>query len=383
MSVDTGAVLGAFAESFGRPAEVLSVAPGRVNLIGEHTDYNGGFVLPVAIDRTIAVAAAARDDRGVAVRSLDFDEQDEFPLDGIERSADWRNYVRGVAWALADAGHGLRGADLIVSGDVPQGAGLSSSAAIELAVAGAMCAVARNDLGARDLALIAQKAENAFVGVQCGIMDQFASALSQAGQALLIDCRSLDIEHIPLPLDEAGVAVVIVDSKVPRRLEAAPYNERRRECEDAAAALAVSSLRDADSAMLETRRVDLGPCLYKRARHVVSENARVLRAVEAIRAGDVDRVGELMYESHESLRDDFEVSCAELDALVELASRSPGVLGARLTGAGFGGCTVNLVRIDAIDMFRKCVVDEYPDKTGLPAEMHVCRAVDGLRVSHV
>jgi galactokinase len=243
--------------------------------------------------------------------------------------------------------------------------------------------VAGNDLGARDLALLALKAENAFVGVRCGIMDQFASALSLAGQALLIDCRSLNVEQIPLPFDEAGIALVIVDSKVPRRLEAAPYNECRRECEDAAAALGLSSLRDVGSAMLEARHADLSQRLYNRARHVVSENARVLRAVEALRARNVARVGELMYESHESLQDDFEVSCTELDALVELASRSPGVLGARLTGAGFGGCTVNLVRADAIDMFRERVVDEYRNKTGLPAEMHIYRAVDGLRVSHV
>jgi galactokinase len=238
-----------------------------VNLIGEHTDYNEGFVLPVAIDRTVAVAAAARDDRRVTVRSLDFDQRDAFPLDGIERSADWRNYMRGVAWALEDAGHSLRGTDLIVSGDVPQGAGLSSSAAIEVAVAGALCAVARNDLGTRDLALIAQGGERLR---RRAVRNHgpVRVTLSQAGQALLIDCHSLNVEQIPLPFDEAGIALVIVDSKVPRRLEAAPYNERRRECEDAAAALGLSSLRDVGSAMLEARHADLSQRLYKRARHV-------------------------------------------------------------------------------------------------------------------
>jgi galactokinase len=384
MSVDTGRLLSEFASAFRRPADVLSIAPGRVNLIGEHTDYNEGFVLPVAIDRTVAVAAAARDDRTVAVRSLDHTECDEFDSDP-ERIPDggWRNYVRGVNWALEDEGHSLSGADLVISGDVPQGAGLSSSAAIEVAVAGAAAAVSRLNLPPPEIARLARRAENEFVRVPCGIMDQSASALCRADHALLLDCRTQVYDHIPLPFGEADVMIVVVDSKVPRRLADTAYAQRQQECRTAAELLGVESLRDADEGMLEGRRTALPDSVYRRARHVISEDARVLAAAEALRGADVSRFGALMRQSHESLRDDFEVSCRELDLLVDLASGTDGVLGARLTGAGFGGCTVNLVRADAIDSFSERVVPRYRNETGLPAEMHVCRAVDGLRVTHV
>ena len=383
MSVDTGRLLSEFASAFGRPADVLSVAPGRVNLIGEHTDYNEGFVLPVAIDRTVAVAAAARDDRTVTVRSADYGECDEFSLGAVRHKESWRDYVRGVAWALEDEGHELRGADLVISGDVPQGAGLSSSAAIEVAVGGAVARVSGLDLPLQEIACLARRAENEFVHVPCGIMDQFASAVSRADHALLIDCRTEVYEHIPLPFGEADVMIVIVDSKVPRRLADTPYAQRQLECKDAAQRLGVESLRDADMRLLQSHRNELPRDLYRRARHVISEDARVLAAAEALLAADVRRFGALMCESHDSLRDDFEVSCAELDLLVDLASRANGVPGARLTGAGFGGCTVNLVRADAIDAFSEQVVARYRNETGLPAEMYVCRAVDGLRVTHV
>ncbi len=381
MSLDQDALAGTFENLFPNPPSVVSEAPGRVNLIGEHTDHNGGFVLPVAIDRSAMVLARQAEHNLVHVDHIEVQECDSISLDDVKRTpvAAWHNYIRGVAWALQAAGYRLSPADLLVAGNVPQGVGLSSSAALELAVAGALCAVAGISAEPRELALLCQKAENEFVGVQCGIMDQFASALGRAGHALLIDCRSLEVEHVPLALEEHGVSIVVVDSKLPRRLVDTPYNRRREECFEAAQALGLESLRDADETALETLREPL----RRRARHVVSENGRVLEAVGALREGNIGRFGGLMYSSHESLRDDFEVSCRELDLLVELASRTEGVLGARLTGAGFGGCTVNLVIGKTIGRFREQVVERYRTETGLPAGMHVCRAVDGLKVTHV
>jgi len=386
MTADRSALLRFFRERFGREPAVLCEAPGRVNLIGEHTDYNDGFVLPVAIDRTAAVAATAT--RGPVVRalSLDFAEADQFSLADIAPlpGGGWRNYVRGVAWALVEAGIHVPGADMAIAGDVPVGAGLSSSAALEMAVAGALCAVAGPDgqavaVAPLDLALLCQRAENEFAGVQCGVMDQLAAAFGRRGHALLMDCRSLAVEPVPLGFEEAGVVLAVVDSGVRRSLEATPYNQRREQCAEAARLLAVPALRDVDEGLLDA----LPEHLYRRARHVVSENARVLAAVAAQRAGDVEGLGRLLYESHRSLRDDFEVSCPELDLLVELACRTEGVLGARLTGAGFGGCTVNLVRREALAAFRRDVVDEYRSRTGRAAELHVCAASDGLSVAHV
>jgi galactokinase len=251
---------------------------------------------------------------------------------------------------------------------------------LALAIAGALAAVSDLEIEGRDLARLCQKAENEFAGVECGIMDQFAAALGEAGCALLIDCRSLHVEPVALPDD---LEIVVVDSKVPRNLAETPYNKRRAECLEAARALGVESLRDVDEQLLETRRSMLPDRLYRRARHVITENERVLAAVSALRREDFRKFGEIMYRSHESLRDDFEVSCLELDLLVELARDADGVLGARLTGAGFGGCTVNLVRAEALEPFRNAVLVPYRERTSLAAEMHVCRAVDGLRVSRV
>lgn len=373
MSADAAALHAAFQQQFGRAPDLISEAPGRVNLIGEHTDYNGGFVLPAAVDRTVAVALARRDDGVIRAFSLDYEQCDEFPAERVRRfmgtRGGWRDYVRGVVWALLDEQIPVGGADIAITGDVPQGAGLSSSAAIEVAVAGALT----SGIPLRELALLCQKAENLFVGVQCGIMDQFASALGEDGSALFIDCRSLECEAVPLPV---GVAIAVVDSKVPRKLGDTAYNRRREECAEAAQALGVASLRDADEAMLPALPGDL----LKRARHVIAENARVLAAVQALRAGDLEAMGRLMAESHASLRNDFAVSTPELDLLVDLATRADGVIGARMTGAGFGGCTVNLVRENAVDQFEGAIVNEYEQQTGLRAEVHICRAVDGLRV---
>jgi galactokinase len=375
MSVDIDALTRAFRETFGEQAALFAEAPGRVNLIGEHTDYNGGFVLPVAIDRTVVSAALPRDDRKVRVRALDLRQSDDFVLSNARRTGGdgWRNYVRGVSWALLDEFQRPHGADIAITGDVPRGAGLSSSAALELAAAGALIGGEPSQLDGTRLALLCQKAENRFVGVQCGVMDQLAAALCEPSHALLIDCESFDTEAVALP----DIAIVIVDSKVRRNLSATAYNERRRECEESAKRLGVASLRDADDLAAAGALPDP---LSKRARHVIGENLRVLQAVDALRGDDLETVGRLMLESHESLRDDFEVSCPELDLLVEIAISSPGAIGARMTGAGFGGCTVNLVEPEAVAAFSAKVRNEYKAKADIDADAYVCRPSAGLRV---
>jgi len=379
MPIDLESLRSAFEETYSRRPEIVSTAPGRVNLIGEHTDYNEGLVLPCAIDRYVCAAAAVRDDGLIRAKSLDYDQCDEFRVDSVRRfpgSRGWRDYVRGVAWALQDEQLAVRGADLVIAGDLPQGAGLSSSAALEVAVAGALSRVSAIEIDRKRLALICQKAEHRFVGVNCGIMDQFASALGIEGHALLIDCRELSVEPVALP---KGISIVILDSKVERKLSDTAYNRRREECDEAASALGVGSLRAATPESLEIAKMD--PVLVRRARHVITENGRVTAMAVALGVGDQAAIGVLMTESHKSLRDDFEVSTPQLDALVEIAARMPGVIGARMTGAGFGGCTVNLVERDAVAGFAEAVVADYEGATGLRADVHVCRASDGLRVT--
>ena len=380
MSVNIESLKSEFERTYSRPPEVVSEAPGRVNLIGEHTDYNDGFVLPAAIDRSVAIAAAGRGDGIIRAKSLDYDQLDEFGVERVHRfmgSRGWRDYVRGVVWALQDEHLPLRGADIAIAGDIPPGAGLSSSAAVEMAVAGAMARLSALDIDGKKLARLCQRAENLFVGVQCGIMDQLTSALGEQDHALLIDCRSLDAEPVPLP---AGISIVIVDSKVPRNLADTPYNRRREECAEASSLLGVASLRDMDLATLEATRDALPNALYRRARHVITENARVSAMADALRTGDRSTIGRLMRDSHESLRADFEVSIPELDTLVALASETKGVIGTRMTGAGFGGCTVNLVECDSVSSFEQTVLG-YSRQTGLNAEIHLCRASNGLRVT--
>jgi galactokinase len=378
---------GAFESRFGRRPVAVSEAPGRVNLIGEHTDYNDGHVLPVAIDRSIMVAFALRADSEVQLHSLDFEQETAFDLKKIERHAEapWSDYVRGVAWALQEAGHRLSGLDAALQGDVPVGAGLSSSAALEVAALGAFEAASGLRLDRRELALLGQRAENRFVGVACGIMDQMAAALCRAGHALLIDCRSLEHEDVPLPLE--GLRLVVADSGVRRALLDSQYNVRRQECQQAAELLAaaiterpITALRDVTPKDLARHGDSLPPNLLKRARHVVEEEQRVLVSVEALSKGDTEAFGAMLNASHRSLRDDYEVSCPELDLLVELAQALPGVLGARLTGAGFGGCTVNLVRAEALDAFGTGVMARYCSASGKAGRMYVCRASDGLRL---
>jgi galactokinase len=377
----------AFESRFGRPPVAVSEAPGRVNLIGEHVDYNEGHVLPIAIDRSIMAAFAPRPDSQVRLYSLDFEQESAFDLERIERDteAPWSDYVRGVVWALQEAGHRIVGLDAALQGDVPVGAGLSSSAALETAALGAFDAASDLRIDRRKLALLGQRAENDFVGVACGIMDQMAAALARAGHALLIDCRSLEHEDVDLPLE--GLSLVVADSGVRRALLDSQYNLRRQECQQAAELLAaaitdrpVTALRDVRPEDLARHGGSLPANLLKRARHVVEEERRVLRAIEALRRGDLEAFGGMLNASHRSLRDDFEVSCPELDLLVALAQALPGVLGARLTGAGFGGCTVNLVRADALEGFQEGVVARYRAETARDGRVYVCRAADGLRL---
>jgi galactokinase len=345
-------------------------SPGRVNLIGEHTDYNLGFVLPAAIDREIRIAAIPTDDRRVDLTRLDTADRRSFDLDG-EPGGDgsWMDYVAGVAWALADAGHMIPGLHGVIATTLPSGAGLSSSAALELASAWAILGDAAPDVEPLQLARICQRAENEFVGVRSGLMDQFSAACGVAGSALFLDCRSLDWRAVRLPPD---VALVVIDSGSPRRLGASEYNERRAQCETAVAALravdsSIESLRDLDARSLAEGLDRLDPIVARRARHVVEENDRVIDAVAALAAGNLAEVGRLFAASHASLRDLFEVSSPELDALVEIATSVDGVIAARMTGAGFGGCTINLVRPDAIRTLELAIDREYPARTARSA----------------
>jgi galactokinase len=377
-AVDYAALISRFEQRFGHRPAFLSRAPGRVNLIGEHTDYNDGFVLPMAINREVAVVGAPRADRRIRLYALNFDDEACFALDQLQRGepADWSDYPRGVAWVLREAGFDLVGFDGVLYGDVPIGSGLSSSAAIEMAVfmAFAACQPALAGLDRVRAAKLAQRAENAFVGVNCGIMDQFVSALGQAGHALFIDCRSLDYAPVPMP---DGTAVLVVDTAAPRSLAASAYNERRAQCEAAARLLGVPALRDLSPEIFAQRRAALPALVAQRAEHVIYENRRVLDAVAALRAGDVATFGRLMNESHDSLRDLYEVSSAELDAVVEIARGVSGVYGARMTGAGFGGCAIALAEQTAIDALRDAVMREYPARTGRQPSIYICTASDG------
>lgn len=356
-------------------------APGRVNLIGEHTDYNDGFVLPAAIDREIVLGVRPRADRQVILHALDFAGTSSFSLDDIGHDSEqtWSNYPRGVCRVLEDAGYPLHGAEIVFGGDVPIGSGLSSSAALEVATATAFLTLAGHALPGEELARYCQRAENEFVGTRCGIMDQFISTLGQAGHALLIDCRSLAYRAIPLP---AGARLVISDTGVRRGLVSSEYNTRRAQCEEGVALLqpvlpGITALRDVTPEALAAQQALLPEMVYRRCRHVVSEDARVLQAVEAMTRGELASLGALLNASHESLRDDYAVSCPELDLLVELARRQPGVYGARMTGAGFGGCTISLVAEQHAAAFAAAVAPAYTAATGLTPQIYICTASAG------
>ncbi|MEW5928152.1 MAG: galactokinase [Gemmatimonadota bacterium] len=374
-------LLRSFEACFGEAPEWVARAPGRVNLIGEHTDYNGGFVLPMAIDRGVWIAGRSRADRTVSVYSLYFDDRREFELDGLDRGGDeWIEYVRGVAWALGERGHRLSGWEGVTAGDVPVGAGLSSSAAVEMATARAFYASSGFRWDPREVALAGQRAENEWVGVNSGIMDQMISASGVEGHALLIDCRSLATRAVPLP---PGTSVVILDTSTRRGLVGSAYNERRAACEAAARFFGVPALRDVDAAALEARAAEMDPVSLQRARHVVTENRRTLDAADAMARGDAAEVGRLMNASHASLRDDFEVSRRELDVIVELAQGHAGCHGARMTGAGFGGCAVALVDAAATEDFVREVAAGYEAATRLHPKVYVCAASEGASLERL
>lgn len=378
MDTNHSRITQAFAERYGEAPAFVVRAPGRVNLIGEHTDYNDGFVLPLAIERAVWIALRPRADRTVRVWSMEYEEESSFVLGSLERGEDsWVEYLKGCASVLAEAGLETGGWEGVLTGDVPLGAGLSSSAALELATLRAFAAVANIPWNAAEMALLGQKAENRWVGVNCGIMDQMISAAGRDGHALLIDCRSLDLEPVPLPED---TVVVILDTATRRGLVDSAYNERRQRCEEAARALGVDALRDVSPERLASESDRLDPTTLRRARHVVTENARTVLAAEAMRQGSPERLGTLMNESHVSLRDDFEVSTKALDLFSELARSSPGCFGARMTGAGFGGCAVALVDAGAADAFVERVGLAYETKTGLKPAIYVTRATEGAQL---
>ncbi|HMP42583.1 MAG TPA: galactokinase [Roseiflexaceae bacterium] len=380
--IDPNIVRDLFQRRFGIHPRLIVRAPGRVNLIGEHTDYNDGFVFPAAIDRATLVAARPRTDRLVHVVAADYDAEDEFSLDTVEFSTTtpWSNYIRGVVKALQVAGHTLGGANLLITSDIPRGAGLSSSAALEVAVGYSFQILNKLNILGEALALLAQGAENSFVGVQCGIMDQFISALGQANHALLLDCRDLNYRPVPIPPD---VRLIVCDSHIERTLAGSAYNQRRSECEQAVRLLRrhlpkITALRDVSPEQFAALQAELPEPVRARARHVVSENDRVVRSAAALEAGDVATFGRLMNESHASLRDDYEVSIPAMDALVAAAQQVPGCYGSRLTGAGFGGCTISLVDPTAVDLFRSSVAEAYRHATGHDATIYVCRASNGV-----
>jgi galactokinase len=395
-----------FVRRFGTSPRIYQ-APGRVNLIGEHTDYNDGFVMPAAIGFNTQVAVGPRSDRKLVIYSENYSEQVEFDLDHlpVARSGHWSDYVIGVVKILAQSGKALGGADMLVDGNVPQGAGLSSSASIEVAVGYAFLDFAgrpenRNPIDGNtlcetkiggntpgekkidrtQLALLCQRAENEFVGARCGIMDQFIASHGKRGHALLLDCRSLEHRLLPLPDD---VSLAICNTMVKHSHAGGEYNQRRAECEVGVRSLSkylpkVQALRDVTSEDLEAYGNELPDVVLRRCRHVISENARVLQAAAALELGDLQAFGNLMLESHRSLRDDFEVSCYELDLMVDLAEKVEGVYGTRMTGGGFGGCTIALVRSDSVEAFQRVVGGGYERATGRKPEIYLCSAADGV-----
>jgi galactokinase len=369
-----------FRAKFGANPRVYR-APGRVNLIGEHTDYNEGYVMPVALGFYCWVAISPRDDRKLVMSSDGFSDPAEVELDSpeIRPRKTWSDYPVGVALELKRAGVPLRGANLLIHGEIPMGAGLSSSAAIEVATALALAEQAGHSPDRVQLALQCQKAENEFVGARCGIMDQFISLHGRKNHALLLDCRALDFELVPIP---ECVRLVICNTMVKHEHASSGYNQRRAECEEAVQRLAkvlpgIRSLRDVTLDQLELHRKTFSNILYKRALHVITENARVRDATEALRAEDLERFGKRMAESHASLRDLYEVSCAELDLMVEQAHGQEGVYGARMTGGGFGGSTINLVESRFADAFRENMARGYEKETGIVPQIYICAAAEG------
>jgi galactokinase len=372
----------AFEKNFpGRKELFLASAPGRVNLIGEHTDYNDGFVMPFAIDRRLYILYSPNGRRVVNLYSMNYGERDTFPLpvDGKSEHP-WADYVRGIFHVLCGRGHRLVGMDAVIYGDVPMGAGLSSSAALE--TASVLAADTCNSLGipAMEHINIARECENRFVGVGCGIMDPFVSRLGKEGHALVIDCRDLSFEYIPMG---SAASVVVADTMVAHELTDGKYNERRRECETACKMLNISSLRDMTGEAFKEKKHLLTESIRRRAAHVIFENERVSLAAEALSRGDVASTGQLMFLSHASLRDDYAVSCHELDIMVSIAKGLAGVYGSRLTGAGFGGSTVNLVHPERVDGFKETLTRLYEKETGITPRIRRVAPAGGAEVTRL
>ncbi len=373
-------VLRSYEQHFGGTPTLVVQSPGRVNLIGEHTDYNDGFVLPMAIDRSAWIALRPRTDRQVAVYSLDFNESASIHLDQLEKpqgEVSWVDYLTGMAWVLDEAGYAVNGWDGVLAGDVPVGAGLSSSAAVEMVTARAFLALSNTAWAAGTMAKLGQKTENQWVGVNSGIMDQMISAAGKRGHALLIDCRTLETRSLPVP---DGCAVVVLDTATRRGLVGTAYNERRAQCEAAARHFGVTALRDVTIDLFDSRANELDDVIRRRARHVVTENARTLAAADAMTANDANRLGKLMVESHVSLRDDFEVSSPALNAIVEISLATWGCVGARMTGGGFGGCAVALVREESAQTFMATVAPEYERQTGYTPALYLCYPSEGASI---
>src|ERR1700722_7854409 len=362
----------------------ISRAPGRVNLIGEHTDYNDGFVMPAAVAFSVFVAFAARNDRRLLIHSEEFEDHLEFDLDHLpeRRTGVWCDYVLGVAMMLRERGYALHGANLLVHGKVPIGAGLSSSAALEVAAALALMTLDEKQLPLPEVAKLCQQAENTFVGARVGIMDQFVSCMGKAGHALLLDCRSLEFQLVPLATD---IELVVCNTMVKHELSASEYNTRRAECEEGVRYFAkwdpsIRALRDVSVDVLDRHERDLPATIWKRCCHVVRENQRTADAARALAAGDIDKMKDLMRESHQSLRDLYEVSCSELDIMVEAARSLPGFWGGRVAGGGFGGCTVNLVRREHAPQFATQIAERYRQATGIDPQIYRCAAEEGAQI---
>jgi galactokinase len=361
---------------------ILAKAPGRINLIGEHTDYNKGFVLPMAIDKSVWMHASARDDNEIHLYSEIFDENHSFQLKDIkyEEACGWANYVKGAVKLLLERELPIGGADIRIGGDVPIRSGLSSSAALEVATCFTLKKIFKLEIEDNEIPPLCQRAENEFVGVQCGIMDQFVSVFGQENKALFLDCRSL--EHRQIPFEMKGMNLMVIDTRTKRELATSEYNTRRRECEEGVEILSqvipeIKSLRDISLTQLERKRDLLSPLVARRCEHVVRENQRVLEAVDALKKSDFEGLGRLLYESHDSLRNLYEVSCKELDLIVDVAGEFDGVLGARMTGAGFGGCVICLVREECRSSFVQQVREVYRTETGNSPEVYEFKPSDG------
>ncbi|GAB5489066.1 MAG: galactokinase [Parasphingorhabdus sp.] len=370
-----------FEANFGQSPQLIISAPGRVNLIGEHTDYNDGFVLPCAIDHETIVAISPTQSEQVDVIACDYDQQDQFGINSAfeHQTVEWKNHVRGVAASFKARGLNIAGARIAIGGNIPQGAGLSSSASVSVALGKAIATVnGFDDIDETQLALIAQQSENDFVGCACGIMDQLASARAVAGHAMLLDCRSLNFEPIAIPQE---LSLLIIHSGVKRGLVDSAYNERREQCETAARHYGVSALRDLDEQRLKDGKGDLDDVSYRRARHVVTENKRVLDTAEAFKAKDFQAISKLMSASHQSMRDDFEITLPAIDQLVELAARIIGDSGGvRMTGGGFGGCLVALVPHEKVETVKSVITSDYVMPDGTAAIIYQCAPSGGVAI---